>query len=766
MATPVLTGVTPTTIAIIGGGFSGSLVATHLLKTATQPLTLKLVERSAAAGRGIAYGTGERGHLLNVSAGNMSAFPQDPGHLLRWLQHNRTELAALLPEAVNASTFIPRKVYGLYVQSILEEAEATAPSYLRLERVVDEVVSVQPSGSQAVVSLASQGDFWADRVVLALGNSPVVPDGISEDRWGLPPGVLRHAWSADALEDLDPETPVLLVGTGLTMVDMVVLLHDRQHRGPIYALSRRGLTPQCHQASQPYPAFLTPETLPHTTPELVRRVREEVATAAGLGYDWRSVLDSLRPLSQSLWQGLPLNEQARFLRLVAPYWDVHRHRIAPQIAEILDKLRAAGQLTFLAGRIQNYQFADGAVQVAFCPRGRQAIETLRVGRVVTCTGVNVDYGRSTHPLIASLRSQGLIRPNPLGLGIATAANGAVRSATGGESSLLYTLGTPRKGDLWETIAVPELRGQAAALAKTLLRSLPARVLPIPTLGLTRQTAEELAHASSVQSALLFRQFLDPESSTYTYLIADRNTGDAALVDPVLEQVDRDLQTLEDLGLNLRYCLETHLHADHITGAGKLRQKTGCWVFVPKNPAVLKADCALVGGETLVVGTVGIEAIATPGHVDSHIAYWVEQTHLLTGDALFIRGCGRTDFQGGDPGTLYDSVTQRLFTLPNETLVYPGHDYQGRTVSTIGEEKRLNPRFADRTRSQFITIMNNLNLNYPKKMNEAVPANQYCGDFIAQDSIVENSTSSNEEQTIDQTISANTEIYNNYFGMYI
>jgi glyoxylase-like metal-dependent hydrolase (beta-lactamase superfamily II) len=267
---------------------------------------------------------------------------------------------------------------------------------------------------------------------------------------------------------------------------------------------------------------------------------------------------------------------------------------------------------------------------------------------------------------------------------------------------------------------------------------------------------------------LFRQFFDPESSTYTYLIADSQTKEAVLVDTVLEQVDRDLQVLDDLGLSLRYCLETHIHADHITGAGKLRQQTGCRVLVPKNATARSADRSLSDRETLALGGVRIEAIATPGHTHSHLAYLVNNTHLLTGDALLIRGCGRTDLQSGDAGTLYDTVTQRLFTLPEETLVYPAHDYKGRTVSTIGEEKRLNPRFSDRTREQFIAIMSHLGLSYPKKMNEAVPANEYCGDFIPEASL-NNGTSAaidGDREKVELTLSTNTEIYEDYLAMYI
>lgn len=226
--------------------------------------------------------------------------------------------------------------------------------------------------------------------------------------------------------------------------------------------------------------------------------------------------------------------------------------------------------------------------------------------------------------------------------------------------------------------------------------------------------------------MLFRQLFDPETSTYTYLIADPATGAAALVDPVLEQVDRDLQLIQELGLALRFCLETHVHADHVTGTGQLRERTGCQGFVPQNAQVACADREVLDSEVILLGSIAIEAIATLGHTDSHLAYRVNGDRVLTGDSLLIRGCGRTDFQSGDAGLLYDAVTQRLFTLPPETLLYPGHDYRGRTVSTIGEELRHNPRFVGHDRASFIALMDNLNLPNPKKIAEAVPANQGCG----------------------------------------
>ena len=224
--------------------------------------------------------------------------------------------------------------------------------------------------------------------------------------------------------------------------------------------------------------------------------------------------------------------------------------------------------------------------------------------------------------------------------------------------------------------------------------------------------------------MIFRQWYDAESSTYTYLLADEQTRQAVLIDTVREQVERDLTQLRELGLELAYVLDTHTHADHVTAAGMLRAKTGAKTVAGRAAAPC-ADMHLEDRAVLRVGSLELVALATPGHTDDGLSYLVGH-RVFTGDALLIRAAGRTDFQNGDAGQLYDSITHTLFALPDETLVFPAHDYRGLTVSTIGEEKRFNARIANRTREDFIKVMGDLDLPKPRMLDEAVPANRACG----------------------------------------
>jgi sulfur dioxygenase len=230
----------------------------------------------------------------------------------------------------------------------------------------------------------------------------------------------------------------------------------------------------------------------------------------------------------------------------------------------------------------------------------------------------------------------------------------------------------------------------------------------------------------MQNSLLFHQLFEAQNSTYTYLLADPETMDAVIIDSVLETVDRDLKLIEELGLNLKFILDTHIHADHVTGSGTIRHRTGAKTAVNQVANVPCADIALKDGDEIIFGNQKIRAIATPGHTDACMTFLCKN-FAFTGDALLIRGTGRTDFQSGSSDQLYETITQRLFTLPADTQVYPAHDYCGLTHTTVETEKRVNPRVgAGKSKSDFMKIMADLKLPYPKKIDVALPANKSCG----------------------------------------
>ena len=226
--------------------------------------------------------------------------------------------------------------------------------------------------------------------------------------------------------------------------------------------------------------------------------------------------------------------------------------------------------------------------------------------------------------------------------------------------------------------------------------------------------------------MIFRQLFEPVSSTYTYLLGCESTGKALLIDPVVNAIDHDLQVLQALGLQLAYTLDTHIHADHITAALQLKQRVGSKIAAPAIDRLPCVDLGIVEGKPFQLGGIAIDPLHTPGHTDGHFAYRCAD-RLFSGDALLIDGCGRTDFQNGDAATLYHSVTTKLFTLGDEVLVYPAHDYQQRRVSSIGQEKSRNPRLGHgRTLEEFKAIMAGLDLPYPKFIDHAVPGNRRCG----------------------------------------
>ncbi len=445
------------TVVIVGGGFSGSILAAQLLRRAQSAISVAVIDRSPVPARGIAYSTRVEAHLLNVAAGKMSAFPDDADHFLNWAKSNYD------PD-VEASTFVPRRVYGQYIEAVLQDSQRSTLS--RYQRIHDEATAIQRPEDSAQIQLATGNLIVADQVVLALGNfrpsDPNLPGRTAESRRYLP-----FAWDQSALESAKLDGDVLLVGSGLTCVDQAITLRSRGFKGAIHVISRRGLLPRRHRTVKPWPVFWNSHA-PRTTRGLLHLVRQQAKSAHQQGSDWRAVVDSLRPFTAEIWASLPLVEKRRFLRHVRPYWEVHRHRVAPEIGDFLGGEIADHDIQAHAGRIIEYREEAEYVEITYHDRLSGKESKLRVGLVVNCTGPETDARRLNHPLLNQLFSEELARPDALFLGLDVAPDGALYDSLGNPSDFLYAVGPARKGSLWETTAVPEIRAQVAKLAAQLL----------------------------------------------------------------------------------------------------------------------------------------------------------------------------------------------------------------------------------------------------------------------------------------------------------
>jgi uncharacterized NAD(P)/FAD-binding protein YdhS len=436
------------------------MLAVNLLRR-VPTLSVAVVDKGRVRSRGVAYSTKYDCHLLNVPAGNMSALPKDPDDFLRWARAN-------FAPSVQATSFLPRLVYGRYVSSLLEEATG-AGAAKNFRWIQGEVISLADGPSQVSVRLTDGSTLVTKVLVLAVGNFPPanlnVPGLSQESRRYVP-----SPWAAAAFDDIPNNGNVLLIGSGLTSVDVVMALKSEGFAGHIDILSRRGLMPQIHRETSLWPQFWN-EQSPRTIRGLLRLVRAQVRAAAEKGGDWRDVIRALRPVTQQIWQSLPLNERKRFLRHVRPYWEVHRHRIASEIGDAIAQLVDSGKVTVHAGRLTAcWEFSDH-VELGWRDRQTRAERLVRVDRVINCTGPEADCRHINDPLIKSLLAQELARPDRLSLGLDVDLGGALLDPGGASSRSLYAIGPIRKGSLWESIAVPELRAQASQLAEHLVHTL-------------------------------------------------------------------------------------------------------------------------------------------------------------------------------------------------------------------------------------------------------------------------------------------------------
>jgi uncharacterized NAD(P)/FAD-binding protein YdhS len=423
-------------VAIIGGGFSGTMVAAQLARRGIASI---LIEGNGRMGRGIAYSTREPAHVLNVRAEVMSAWPEDLEDFARVAES----------EGGSSQDYSERLRFGRYLRGILEQAVGEG----LVEPVEAKAVSAMRDGGGWSIELDDGSKVAARALVLAIGNQEPAPmavgQGISPERF------ISNPWGAEAkaaVERLaETDGNVLLLGTGLTAVDLILSLHANVHRGTITALSRRGQLPRGHAPFEP--AAVERDDVPlGNVLQLWRWLRRR----AGQG-SWRAAVDSLRPHSSAIWQGFGEAEQRRFMRHARPWWDVHRHRIAPEVAERLKYLIGLGQLEVVAGRIQSMREAGDGVNVEFLRRGRQETETRRFDTIFNCTGPLGAMARTVNPVVRQMLDDKLIAVDPLG--IALDVDDRDRAGEG-----VWALGPMTKGKYWEIIAVPDIRGQAERVA--------------------------------------------------------------------------------------------------------------------------------------------------------------------------------------------------------------------------------------------------------------------------------------------------------------
>jgi len=456
-------------ILIVGGGLSGAMLAAQLLRLPGKR-SLLVIEPRAELGRGEAYSAVELGHTLNGNAARMSVDPDNADDLTQWL----TEYIASggWPESDEqhvpvSELFPPRGIFGLYVQQRLAEAQALgALNGSTVEHVRAEVVDLQTLDDSVRLSLSDGQRLQGAYAVLATGMFPAARTPQTESS-GLNAAAL-DPWDVAAMRELDPQSTVLIIGSGLTMVDAVVSLEQAGHRGPIEVFSRHGLLPHVRRQPPAWADFLAEDHSIRTPRQLVRELRRHCRDAIAQGVDWQAPLDTVRAHIGRLWSQATDGQRRQFVRHVRPWWESHHHRSPPLSAQLVARLHGEGRLRIQAASFKGLELASGGVSIRIRRRGEAQTVVVSGAALINSSGIEYDWRRVARPLPQQLLARGLVRPGPLALGIAAAVDGAVLCGDGQVARRLFAMGPPLRGMWWESTAVTDVASQAKALALRLV----------------------------------------------------------------------------------------------------------------------------------------------------------------------------------------------------------------------------------------------------------------------------------------------------------
>ena len=456
-------------VAVIGGGASGMLVCTNLIRHCTIPLKIVVVNSGANFGTGVAYHSASDKHLLNVVAGKMSVFPDDPDHFVRWLIEDHSfsdiEIETL------GKTYLPRRIYGEYLKSVWQKVLEQKSAKIIVEMIASRALDiVQRPGKRFTVRLPDSKEIIADHIVLATGNAAPRNPFIPNMEFYQSKRYFNNPWLSSSVENLDHDQDVFIIGNGLTMADTVLSLVEQKHKGVIHSMSPHGFGILQHRHNGvPYNGLMRELREANSLYQLVVLFNKHIKKVRKLGLSAEPVIDSLRPKTQSLWISFSLDEKKRFMSRLRHLWGVARHRLPIQTYDLIQRLKIDGKLKVWAGRINNITETNGTIQVDFFDKKSKAIKSVHVGRVINCTGPEVDIQKMNDPLFENLIGSGLINPDHLKMGL-EADHRTLQVLNNAHQPVesFYAVGGLLRGLLWESTAMGEIRAQALHIADQII----------------------------------------------------------------------------------------------------------------------------------------------------------------------------------------------------------------------------------------------------------------------------------------------------------